>query len=82
MAYGATGVLYFCYWSPAGQGGFAQGGGVMYPMGNTPKDFNKSSGKIIRDISLTSGKRIGLAFPMALSQTVLLLSIFLLATIW
>jgi hypothetical protein len=53
---GAKGVLYFCYWSPAGQGGFAQGGGVIFPKGHTSKYFNQSSGKPIGDISLSSAK--------------------------
>ena len=33
LAYGAKGVLYFCYWSPAGPGMFDRGGGVIYPRG-------------------------------------------------
>ena len=33
LAYGAKGVLYFCYFSPAGHGMFARGGGVIYPRG-------------------------------------------------
>jgi hypothetical protein len=33
LAYGAKGVLYFCYFSPAGHGTFARGGGVIYPRG-------------------------------------------------
>ena len=51
LAYGAKGVLYFCYWSPAGQGGFAQGGGVVYPRGS----LNSSAGPP-GDISLSSAK--------------------------
>ena len=33
LAYGAKGVLYFCYFSPAGPGMFARGGGVVYQQG-------------------------------------------------
>ena len=52
LAYGAKGILYFCYWSPAGQGGtFIRGGGVMYPQGT----LNKSAGPP-GDISLHSAK--------------------------
>jgi hypothetical protein len=33
LAYGAKGVLYFCYWSPAGGAPVGKGGGVIYPRG-------------------------------------------------
>eukprot|EP01043_Picozoa_sp_COSAG02_P066028 COSAG02_NODE_10143_length_2011_cov_14.027014_1_plen_519_part_00 len=33
LAYGAKGVIYFCYWSPAGGVPFEKGGGVIYPRG-------------------------------------------------
>lgn len=52
LAYGAKGVLYFCYWSPAGQGtDFFRGGGVVYPRGS----LNSSAGPP-GDISLSSAK--------------------------
>jgi hypothetical protein len=57
LTMGAKGILYFCYWSPAGQGGFSRGGGVMYPMGTaSSKYFNKTSGKVVGDLSLSSGQ--------------------------
>jgi hypothetical protein len=34
LAYGSKGVLYFCYWSPAGGAPFGKGGGVVYPRGS------------------------------------------------
>ena len=34
LAYGAKGVLYFCYWSPAGGFPFGKGGGIIYPRGS------------------------------------------------
>lgn len=52
LAFGAKGVLYFCYWSPAGQGAtFVRGGGVIYPQGT----LNRTSGPP-GDISLHSAK--------------------------
>jgi hypothetical protein len=33
LAYGAKGVIYFCYWSPAGGAPFGKGGGVIFPRG-------------------------------------------------
>eukprot|EP01050_Picozoa_sp_SAG11_P030835 SAG11_NODE_9294_length_925_cov_1.048426_3_plen_77_part_01 len=55
LAMGAKGVLYFCYWSPAGQGGFTRGGGVIYPQGKASAQyFNRTSGKPIGDLSLQS----------------------------
>ena len=53
LAYGAKGILWYCYWSPAGQGTkYYRGGGVIYPQGS----LNKSSWKSNKppDISLTS----------------------------
>ena len=34
LAYGASGIMYFCYWSP---GVFALGGGIIVPRGSTNK---------------------------------------------
>ena len=53
LTYGAKGILWYCYWSPAGQGTkYYRGGGVIYPQGS----LNKSSWKSNKppDISLTS----------------------------
>eukprot|EP01043_Picozoa_sp_COSAG02_P047805 COSAG02_NODE_4622_length_5153_cov_9.543926_2_plen_531_part_00 len=53
LAYGAKGILYYCYWSPAGQGTkYYRGGGVVYPQGT----LNISNWTKIPDISLTSSK--------------------------
>ena len=55
--YGAKGILYFCYWSPAGQGGFARGGGIMYPQGTASAQyFNRTTNQPQGDMSLHSAK--------------------------
>ena len=61
LTYGAKGVLFFCYWSPAGQGKmYERGGGVVYPRGslgnkttgtgwnNTPGHLSLSSARLYR----------------------------------